>query len=365
MKGLGKMIVNMHAPISSADGYGSTGCNLMLGLDALGVDVIPFNMFPRSTNKSLLPTRILELMDKKQKEGDLSYYVMPAFDRFYPRHKDQKVVAMSMLETTRIPDKWVERYNEADLIHNPSKWGKEIFQNNGVTVPIEIINLGVPDSEIKYYSREFSKPFVFLFMAVEINDSRKNVQMLVKAFEETFGDNPEIELWLKTKTKWNMPIPDGDNIVIIEGEAGKEYMKELWESAHCFVFSTRSEGFGLPPVEAMATGCPTIVTDYSSMKEFVNKEYCYPLNIDGMETINQETSNDANLFNYPVHTFGKDIGKWSIPSKEHLKELMIHVYENYDEALEKGKRAYDVVKEKWPYSKTVDNVYRSLERVLQ
>jgi glycosyltransferase involved in cell wall biosynthesis len=359
------MKVNFHAPIVIADGYGSASCNIMLWMDKLGLDVYPINMYPSSTNIRTLPTRIVELMQKKEEPGDLMYYVNPAFAKFHPRFKGQPIVVMSMLETTKIPDIWAKRYSETQLVHNPSQWGKEVFKSCGVTTEIEVMNLGVPPEKVNYIEREFNTPFIFLFVAVEINDARKNATGLVSAFCKAFEGNPDVELWIKTKTRWNWPVPEDDNIVIIEGEATQEEMNEFMEKANCFVFPTKGEGFGLPPLEAMATGLPVIATNYSAMTEYLSPEVAYLLDIKYMEDIDQRAQTSSGSHNYHVGTFGEGIGQWAIPDEEHLAQLMVEVYENYDEASVRGFNAYKMVQQEWTYDKKVSNIISSLERLLK
>src|SRR6185295_2786220 len=47
-------------------------------------------------------------------------------------------------------------------------------------------------------------------------------------------------------------------------------LARLYHEAHCFVLPTRGEGFGMPILEAMATGLPVIVTGYSGHLDFCN-----------------------------------------------------------------------------------------------
>jgi glycosyltransferase involved in cell wall biosynthesis len=55
-------------------------------------------------------------------------------------------------------------------------------------------------------------------------------------------------------------------------------LKALYEGAACFVFPSRYEGFGLPAVEAMASGCPVIAADIPALRETCKDAafYCDP-----------------------------------------------------------------------------------------
>jgi glycosyltransferase involved in cell wall biosynthesis len=51
------------------------------------------------------------------------------------------------------------------------------------------------------------------------------------------------------------------------GYVGDDELAALYERALCLVFPSRTEGFGLPPLEAMAKGCPVISSNAASLVE--------------------------------------------------------------------------------------------------
>lgn len=63
--------------------------------------------------------------------------------------------------------------------------------------------------------------------------------------------------------------------VILAGFVPDDELKELYEHALAFVFPSLSEGFGLPGLEAMASGCPVISSSAGSLPEIYGDAAVY------------------------------------------------------------------------------------------
>lgn len=73
---------------------------------------------------------------------------------------------------------------------------------------------------------------------------------------------------------------------VVHRGGSDKILGELYSQAVAFVYPSMYEGFGLPPLEAMAKGCPVIVSHSSSMPEVVGDAGCYfdPHSIDDMSS---------------------------------------------------------------------------------
>jgi glycosyltransferase involved in cell wall biosynthesis len=59
------------------------------------------------------------------------------------------------------------------------------------------------------------------------------------------------------------------DIVVLPGFVPEEELPLLFAAARCFVFPSFYEGFGLPPLEAMASGTPVASSNTSAMPEIL------------------------------------------------------------------------------------------------
>ena len=57
--------------------------------------------------------------------------------------------------------------------------------------------------------------------------------------------------------------------VIFAGYVDEDELPAWYNAADLFVYPSLYEGFGLPPLEAMACGCPVITSNTSSLPEVV------------------------------------------------------------------------------------------------
>ena len=94
----------------------------------------------------------------------------------------------------------------------------------------------------------------------------KNHARLFDAFARVRSERPELRLVLTGVGHDPARLPDG---VETRGGVSPDELVSLYRRAAALVFPSRYEGFGLPPVEAMACGCPVAASNAGSLPEVV------------------------------------------------------------------------------------------------
>jgi glycosyltransferase involved in cell wall biosynthesis len=94
------------------------------------------------------------------------------------------------------------------------------------------------------------------------NWPHKNHARLFEAFQLLRRDRPELKLVLTGDDHPN--LPDG---VVSLGRVPPDELVTHYQRAAALVFPSLNEGFGFPPLEAMACGCPVAVSRRTSLPE--------------------------------------------------------------------------------------------------
>ena len=119
-------------------------------------------------------------------------------------------------------------------------------------------------------------PFIYYVGGL---DARKNLVTLVRAYGLLSQSDTSAQLVIAGQALGSdrRLFPDLDGLIAEFGltevvkrvAVNYEDAPRFYQAATVFAFPSRYEGFGLPPLEAMACGTPTIVADASSLPEVV------------------------------------------------------------------------------------------------
>lgn len=142
--------------------------------------------------------------------------------------------------------------------------------------PRQLVSSQDPASEAGFLvSKKIREPFI---LSVGTLEPRKNIKRLLEAFAQfsQCGGGRDTCLVLAGGKGWHTEdlfrqiascgIADK---VVVTGYVTDSQLSLLYRRALVFVYPSLYEGFGLPPLEAMAHGTPVIVSNASSLPEVV------------------------------------------------------------------------------------------------
>ena len=109
-----------------------------------------------------------------------------------------------------------------------------------------------------------------------------------------------------TNSYWN-------KMVKFTGKISDEELIEYYQNATLLVLPSLYEGFGLPPLEAMACGCPVVVSNAASLTEICDDAalYCDPYNIEDIAKKMNEIIVDSELRDRLIEKGFKQVKKFN------------------------------------------------------
>jgi glycosyltransferase involved in cell wall biosynthesis len=113
-------------------------------------------------------------------------------------------------------------------------------------------------------------------LALASTQHHKNIGVLLRAFEPgSLGDTRLVLIGGTGAAEFaaqGLAVPSG---TIFAGKVSDGQMRALMEDALCFAMPSLTEGFGLPPLEAMMLGCPALLAPCGALPEVCGEAALY------------------------------------------------------------------------------------------
>jgi glycosyltransferase involved in cell wall biosynthesis len=283
----------------SVSGYFNISVNICKGLVELGYEVyviglsyrgeqhdFPFHIIP-AQNAQEACACIANLHIAEQFDALIVALDIPAQETFMNMLKGRpfKYIGIMPIESDPLCMSWGTVLLEMDKRLIISKFGTEEAKKVGVQttylpIGIDTKSWRIPTEEERASIRTsfgFTKDN-FVILTVADNQERKNLSKAFEIVGEFSKDKPDVRYILVTRVNcpvgWkldDLALMYGIHQKLLKFNRGMSF-KELWSLyaiSNCFLLTSKSEGLGLPLVEAMACGVPCIANNATGMSELL------------------------------------------------------------------------------------------------
>ena len=279
-------------------------------------------------------------------------------------------VVWAIFENDKLTPVYMNWLNRADLVWAPSAWARNILLAHGLpATKVTVVPEGV-DAELYHpHCRPWNEtklPTKFRFLMLGKFEERKGYTQLLDAFVKAFAKNPKVELLIKgdyyidQQRKGAMLLDfvksyNAPNIRLLTGAASQEDLFVIYNMADAFVFPSRAEGWGLPLIEAMATGLPAIATNYSGQTEFLS-------HLEGLfmpVRHNLVPVQDPEIHRFVMDHDG-DWGRWAEADVDDLADKMQEMVKNYPQWRQNALKASTILRSRFTWANAAHIALESL-----
>lgn len=344
-------------PVDATFGYGGGGISILRAFTQLGIQAVVSPHYNGTSgppiDRQSLPSDALPHLDTR---GVFPLWTMAhCLPDDLKRLEAPRKLSFTMWETSHIPDgtsgpfgNWAREINtHARHLFVPSQHNAEVFYESGVNVPIDVVGYGLDTDRWPYVERSTERdPFTVVLLG-DLTE-RKGPREAVIAFQRAFPSNPDVRLILKTQWghlgRFGAPIIGDTRVEIINAHWSRGQVLQLLYDADCFVWPSRGEGFGLPPLQALLTGCPVVTTTHTGMAEWFEPAYA-----EAIET--------AGTSPAPIS------GDWFDPDIDSMADRLRWVYDNRKAALKKATRGAEYLRRQFSLERFAARLGAALDKL--
>jgi glycosyltransferase involved in cell wall biosynthesis len=161
------------------------------------------------------------------------------------------------------------------------------IRSDKVEVTYESVDQGFTSDERRPIFKELETKFGIkkekYFIYVGNASPHKNLKRLILAFDIVSKEKKDFQLVLAGKKEkfyaaleeWVTRDGLGDGRIIFTGVVTDDELKALLSNSYACTFPSLAEGFGIPPMEAMACGTPVLTSATSCLPEIFENSVIY------------------------------------------------------------------------------------------
>jgi mannosyltransferase len=161
----------------------------------------------------------------------------------------------------------VSNYTKSRLLaHNPE------LDERKIRVIHHASKFRINQREIELMSEKRTSSQVRTLLYVGARSGYKNFEVLIPVMRDLVDDGWDVRLVCVGGGKFStteLEIMQAFQVLryICQKDISDQDLKLIYQEADCHVTTSLDEGFGLPLLEAMSLGCPTLITSAGSLKE--------------------------------------------------------------------------------------------------
>jgi len=273
-----------------------------------------------------------------------------------------------VFESTRVPEIIMGTMMLADIVWLPPAWGRDTLIANGLNAErCDVVPEGVDTDQYHPYLN-YNPDAVTRFLTVGKFEERKSHMETVLAWASVFGKDSSVELVIKTDHFVNVDVKQQGlteflnrlNITNVRSMWGKidcSEMVSLYRSADVFVLPSKGEGWGLPIIEAAASGLPLITTVYSGQSEYLQhiQSSVIPVQYDLGPIACPE-------FQHFYPTRDGNWGSWALPKIDSLADALVTARNNVDTLKAQAQVNANIIRQRYSWPACVDCALQTLQQ---
>ena len=221
------------------------------------------------------------------------------------------IIGNTVWETTAIPRHWAPLLNAVDHLLVPCHWNKSVFEQSGVTTPIDVVPHVAADAAETPDDADRDDGDGYVFYTINTWTHRKALPLTVAAFCEAFTASDPTTLVIKTTSRdftatglrrrlrptsagalrrLVRRFPRPPRVRLITDDLSDAQMRRLHRRGDCYVSLCRGEGWGIGAFDAATYGKPVVMTAFGGQLDYLAADHAYLVGSDLVPVTDPESA---------------------------------------------------------------------------